>query len=102
MVGLLAKRTIAIMQPTYLPWLGFFDLIRCVDLFVFYDDVQFQKQTWQQRNRIRNQDGELMLSVSVLKAKEFEHKINEIKIDNSQKILSKHLSSIRYAYCKSE
>ena len=42
---------IAIMQPTFLPWVGYFDLIDQVDTFVFLNDVQFQKQTWQHRNK---------------------------------------------------
>lgn len=40
------------MQPTYLPWAGYFELIKSVDVFVIYDDVQFEKSSWQSRNRI--------------------------------------------------
>ena len=43
---------IAVMQPTYLPWAGYFNLIEETDAFVFLDDVQFSYQSWQQRNRI--------------------------------------------------
>lgn len=56
---------IAIMQPTYLPWLGYFDLMRQVDLFVFLDDVQFSKQSWQQRNRIKGPNGLQWLTIPV-------------------------------------
>ena len=45
---------IAIMQPTFLPWLGYFSLIKSVDKFVFLDDVQFDRRSWQQRNYILN------------------------------------------------
>ena len=45
---------VAISQPTYLPWLGYFDLIDQVDRFVVLDNVQFEKQSWQQRNRIKS------------------------------------------------
>lgn len=55
----------AIMQPTFLPWLGYFALIDAVDQFVFLDDVQFSKQSWQSRNRIKGPDGPVMLSLGV-------------------------------------
>ncbi len=57
---------IAISQPTYLPWLGYFDLIDQVDKFVFLDDVQFEKQSWQQRNRIKTPTGLSWLTVPVI------------------------------------
>jgi len=56
---------IAIAQPTYLPWLGYFDLIDQVDAFVFLDTVQFEKQSWQQRNRIKTAAGLQWLTVPV-------------------------------------
>ena len=43
----------AIMQPTYLPWLGYFDLIKQVDIFVLLDNVKLEKRSWHVRNRIR-------------------------------------------------
>lgn len=55
----------AIMQPTFLPWLGYFALIDRVDRFVFLDDVQFSRQSWQSRNRVRGPNGEILLSVPV-------------------------------------
>jgi len=57
---------IAISQPTYLPWLGFLDLIDQVDTFVLLDNVQFEKQSWQQRNRIKTPTGLLWLTVPVI------------------------------------
>jgi hypothetical protein len=57
---------IAINQPTYLPWMGYFDLIDQVDLFVVLDNVQFVKQSWQQRNRIRAGNGLQWLTVPVV------------------------------------
>ena len=47
--------TCVIMQPTYLPWVGYFDLIQKADVFVFLNDVQFAKQSWQVKNRIKSQ-----------------------------------------------
>ena len=57
---------VAISQPTYLPWLGYFDLIDQVDVFVLLDDVQFEKQSWQQRNRIKTPAGLQWLTVPVI------------------------------------
>lgn len=90
----------AIMQPTYLPWLGYFDLIRNVDIFVVYDHVQFEKQSWQQRNRIRNKQGEIMLTVSVLHENGLERRVRDVKIDHIRNVLRKHLMSIQLSYAK--
>ena len=57
--------SVAIMQPTFLPWLGYFALIDSVDHFVFLDDVQMSKQSWQTRNRIKGPNGPIMLSLGV-------------------------------------
>ncbi len=57
--------TLAIMQPTFLPWLGYFALMDQADHFIFLDDVQFAKQSWQSRNRIKGPDGPVMLSLGV-------------------------------------
>jgi UDP-2,4-diacetamido-2,4,6-trideoxy-beta-L-altropyranose hydrolase len=57
---------IAISQPTYLPWIGYFDLIDQVDAFVLLEDVQFEKQSWQQRNRIKTPVGLQWLTVPVM------------------------------------
>lgn len=56
---------LAIMQPTFLPWIGYFALMEQADLFVFLDDVQFSKQSWQSRNRLKGPGGEVLLSLPV-------------------------------------
>jgi hypothetical protein len=53
------------MQPTFLPWLGYFALIDQADVFVFLDDVQFSKQSWQSRNRVSGPNGPVLLSLPV-------------------------------------
>lgn len=53
-----------IMQPTYLPWSGYFNLISSVDIFVFLDDIQFNRRSWQTCNRVLLRGEEYMLSVS--------------------------------------
>jgi hypothetical protein len=59
------KMRVAIMQPTWLPWTGYFDLIDQVDLFVFLDTVQFTNRSWQCRNRIKTKQGRKWISLPV-------------------------------------
>jgi hypothetical protein len=63
MISAEKRCVIAIMQPTFLPWAGYFDLINSVDQFVFLDSVQIEKQSWQTRNRILINGKEHILSV---------------------------------------
>lgn len=63
------KVKIAIMQPTFNPWLGYFDLIDYVDEFIFLDTVQLNQQSWQTRNKIKVQNKELMFSLPIQKDK---------------------------------
>ena len=54
---------VAILQSSYIPWKGYFDIIHDVDVFVFYDDVQFTRRDWRSRNRIKSSQGSVWLSV---------------------------------------
>ncbi len=92
-------RTAAIMQPTYLPYLGYLHLIAQADVFVFLDDVQFARRSWQQRNRIRGLAGEVMLSVPVQKA-DRDSIIATIEVSETEPWREKHLNSIRHAYAR--
>ncbi len=88
----------AIMQPTYLPWIGYFALMDLADVFVFLDDVQLSKQSWQTRNRIKGESGkELMLTVPIRHAGE--QAIKDVEIDGSHWI-AKHLKSFAQNYRK--
>src|SRR5262249_32638677 len=91
--------TAAIMQPTYLPYLGYFHLIAASDVFVFLDDVQFARRSWQQRNRIFGAAGEVMLSVPVQKT-DRDAAISEIELSDAEPWREKHLGSVRHAYAK--
>ena len=53
----MATETLVVLQPGYLPWLGFFDQMQRADVFVYYDDVQFDKHGWRNRNRVKAPDG---------------------------------------------
>ncbi len=89
-----------IMQPTYLPWLGYFDLMAQSDIFVFLDNVQISRQSWQQRNKIKSQKGELLLSIPVIR--KYPQEIKEVEINNNQPWQSDHLKSIQYNYSKAK
>lgn len=91
---------IAIMQPTYLPWIGYFDLMDQVDLFVFLDQVQFAKRSWQQRNRIKTPKGLEWISVPVRVRGRYLQKINEVIISDPD-FWQVHLRSIQYNYSRS-
>jgi hypothetical protein len=93
------SRTAAIMQPTYLPYLGYFHLIAASDVFVFLDDVQFARRSWQQRNRIWGAAGEVMLSVPVQKT-DRDAAISEIRLADAEPWRDKHLNSIRHTYAR--
>ncbi len=93
---------VSIMQPGYLPWLGFFELIYNCDLFVLLDDVQYTKKDWRSRNRIRTKDGWIWLSVPVLTKNKQIQLINEVKINSSISWRRKHLKAIEINYNKAE
>lgn len=90
------------MQPTYFPWLGFFDLIDAVDVFILLDNVKLEKSSWQTRNRLRSSSGETLLTVPVSTPKgSLDTLINETTINYSKPWIKKHLRSIEQNYSKS-
>ncbi|MFH1968238.1 MAG: WbqC family protein [bacterium] len=89
-----------ILQPTYLPWLGYFEMIASSDIFVVFDHVQFERKSWQQRNRIKTANGVISLSIPVQKMPR-ETPISEIKISYAgYNPLEKHFKTIELAYKK--
>ncbi|NOT24849.1 MAG: WbqC family protein [Acidobacteria bacterium] len=92
--------TIVVLQPGYLPWLGFFDQLHRADVFVYYDDVQYDKNGWRNRNRIKTQSGPLWLTVPVLHSGTGFAKILDVEIDRRTPWARKHLASVRQAYAR--
>ncbi len=92
---------IAISQPTYLCWLGYLQQIAQVDCFVFLDNVQFEKQSWQSRNRIKDQrDHIIWLSVPV-SSHSLDAKVSEIELAKQRANWHrKHLTSIKTCLAK--
>jgi hypothetical protein len=73
-------QTVAMSQPTFLPWAGWFDLADQVDLMIVLDDVAFSKQSWQQRNRIRTPEGLSYVTVPVRTAGRLGQRIIDTEI----------------------
>ena len=90
----------AIHQPQYWPGLRFFAKKLAADLFIYLDDVQFEKRGFQSRNRIRTARGWQYLSVPVLTKGRFSQKINEVEIDNSRPWREEHLLAIKLNYAR--
>lgn len=89
---------VAILQPSYLPWLGYFEQIDRSDVFVFYDDVQYDKHGWRNRNKIKTPKGWQWLTVPVYH--NFGQKIYEVKINNNIPWRRKHLKSLQANYAR--
>ncbi len=76
---------VVILQPSYIPWRGYFDQIRRADLFIFYDDVQYDKHGWRNRNQIKSAQGKQWLTIPVHSAGATQGlAIKDVKIDWSK------------------
>ena len=91
---------VAIMQPTYLPWIGYFALMDLVDTFIILDSVQFSKRSWQQRNQIKTAGGTKWLTVPVLSKGKREQLISVVKIDQSRNFSQNHIRTLEVNYRK--
>ena len=91
--------TLAALQPGYLPWLGYFDQLRRADVFIHYDDVQYDKHGWRNRNRIKSAKGEPhWLTVPVLHGGRDWPQVREVEIDARAPWGRKHAGTLRQFY----
>jgi hypothetical protein len=89
------------MQPTYLPWMGYFDLMDQVDKFVFFDDVKVSKQSWGVRNRIKTKQGQAYLTVPLKNYRDHTSRLfSNTGINYDGAWPRKHLKTITQAYSK--
>lgn len=76
-------KKVAILQSNYIPWKGYFDMIAAVDEFILYDDMQYTRRDWRNRNQIKTPQGVQWLTVPVQVKGKYEQKIKETAIDGS-------------------
>ena len=95
------SKKIAILQSNYIPWKGYFDLINMVDEFILYDDMQYTRRDWRNRNKIKTPQGLQWLTIPVEIKGKFFQKINETKISEKD-WAKKHWQSILHNYSKTK
>lgn len=91
---------IAVLQPGYLPWLGFFEQELAVDKFVLYDDAQYDRRGWRNRNRLKTPSGPIWITVPAEQKGKYTQPINEVRIDNTRPWRKKHLGTVETFYRK--
>jgi hypothetical protein len=96
----MTQRVAVILQPSYLPWLGCFAQLHRCDVFVAYDDVQYDKHSWRNRNRIKTAQGVQWLTVPVRTHRCGQPNIREVQIDNATDWRKKHLASLSQSYAR--
>lgn len=95
------SKKVAIVQSNYIPWKGYFDLINLVDEFILYDDVQYTRQDWRNRNRIKTPNGLMWLTIPVkAKGRHFQ-KVRETVISDPG-WSDRHWRSIIQNYSRAE
>jgi len=92
---------VVILQPSYIPWRGYFDQIRRADLFIFYDDIQYDKHGWRNRNQIKTHQGKQWLTIPVhSRGVTSGTPIKDVRIDWSKPWTKTHLKSLTVSYSK--
>lgn len=95
------NKKVAILQSNYIPWKGYFDLISLVDEFIIYDDMQYTKRDWRNRNKIMTEQGLKWLTIPVLVKGKYYQKIQETKVSDRDWAI-KHWKAICQNYSKSK
>lgn len=91
-------KKIAILQSNYIPWKGYFDLIAAVDEFIIYDEMQYTKNDWRNRNKIKSKNGVEWITIPV-KVDSISQKIDETKVFD-KKWFKKHQATLQTNYAK--
>ena len=91
---------VAIQQPEHIPWVGFFNKMVQCDFFVYLDNVQFKKRYFENRNKIKDNDKIIWLTVPVLSKGLYTQKICDVELDNSQAWTKKYKGRLERAYGK--
>lgn len=91
--------SVAIVQSNYIPWKGYFDLIASVDRFILYDDMQYTRRDWRNRNRIKTPQGLQWLTVPLRVSGNYDQPIHAMRIDGDAWI-DRHLRALRGNYAR--
>ena len=91
------RKRIAIVQSNYIPWKGYFDMIRQVDEFILLDSVQYTRRDWRNRNRIKSRQGAVWLTIPVKVAGRYLQPIRETEISDSG-WAERHWGNLKAAY----
>jgi hypothetical protein len=92
-------KKIAILQSNYIPWKGYFDMIAAVDEFILYDDMQYTRRDWRNRNQIKTPQGVKWITVPVKVKGKYYQKIKDTEIDGSD-WASTHWNALAQNYRK--
>ena len=92
-------KKVAILQSNYIPWKGYFDLIAAVDEFILYDDMQYTRRDWRNRNQIKTPHGVKWLTIPVRAKGRYYQTIREVEIEGSD-WASVHWKTIVQNYCR--
>src|SRR6201984_3471754 len=92
-------RRVAILQSNYIPWKGYFDLIRSVDEFILFDDMQYTRRDWRNRNRIKTPQGSQCITIPVEVKGKYLQKINETRVSDAE-WPKRHWKSISQNYAR--
>ncbi len=95
------SKKVIITQSNYIPWKGYFDSIALVNEFILYDDVQYTKRDWRNRNLIKTQQGLKWLTIPVEVKGKFYQKIKEVKVSD-KRWAREHLKTIQFNYKKAK
>jgi WbqC-like protein family len=93
------RKRAAILQSAYIPWKGYFDIIGFSDEFILYDDAQYSKESWQNRNRIKGRHGAAWLTIPVVSKGRFGQAIRDVRIAD-RRWAANHWKRVRQEYAR--
>jgi hypothetical protein len=95
----MSRKRVAIVQSSYIPWKGYFDLIRSVDEFILLDDVQFTRRDWRSRNQIKTRQGLMWLTIPVRSKGLYTQLIQDTHVSDGQ-WAEKHWATLHANYAR--
>jgi hypothetical protein len=95
----MSQKVVAIIQSNYIPWKGYFDIIKRCDEFMLFDEAQYTRRDWRNRNKIKTPQGLMWLTIPINVKGKYTQRIDEAEVENHTWV-SDHLKSIRLNYAK--